>query len=46
MAKFFALRVADGKIEFSAIPEALKEDVRKILIERGLGYLANEPVEE
>ena len=36
MAEFFAQRVVLGKTEFKNVPESLKADVAKILIEQGL----------
>lgn len=36
MAEFFAQRVVLGKTEFKNVPESLKGDVAKILIEQGL----------
>jgi len=40
MAMFFAQRVILGKTAFSAVPAALKEQVREILIDSGLPELA------
>ena len=40
MAMFFAQRVILGKTAFSAVPDALKEQVREILIDSGLPELA------
>lgn len=36
MAEFFAQRVVLGKTEFKNVPESLKADVAKILIDQGL----------
>lgn len=35
MANFLAYRILDGKLAFEKVPQALKEEVRKILIELG-----------
>lgn len=35
MANFLAYRILDGKLTFEKVPQALKEEVRKILIELG-----------
>ena len=40
MAMFFAQRVILGKTVFADVPEVLKEQVREILIDSGLGELA------
>lgn len=40
MAEFLAYRIADGKLEFNAVPKMLKEQVRNILLDLGLGELA------
>lgn len=37
MAEFFAQRVVSSKTEFKNVPESLKGDVAKILIDRGRG---------
>lgn len=39
MAMFFAQRVILGKTKFVDVPQALKEQVREILIDSGLEYL-------
>ncbi len=35
MANFLAYRILDGKLTFEKVPQALKEEVRNILIELG-----------
>ncbi len=35
MAKFYAMRIIDGKTTFDKVPDALKDAVAKILIEKG-----------
>lgn len=33
MARFFAMRVAKGRLDYSEVPEVYKADVKQILIE-------------
>lgn len=40
MALFFAQRIILGKITFEKVPNVLKEDVKRILVESGLELLA------
>lgn len=40
MAMLFAQRVILGKTKYSEVPSTLQPAVKKILNERGLGYLA------
>lgn len=35
MALFLAYRIMKGKMEFKDVPEAFKEEVKKILIDEG-----------
>lgn len=42
MAMFFAQRVILGKTTFAQVPNALKAQVREILIDSGLEELAQE----
>ena len=35
MADFLAYRIIDGKLTFARVPKALKEDVRRVLIDLG-----------
>lgn len=44
VAMFFAQRVILDKTNFKDIPRSLKLDVKKILEDSGLGYLAVEDV--
>lgn len=41
MAMFFAQRVILGKTKFSEVPNSLKEPVREILVDSGLGEMAD-----
>lgn len=40
MAMFFAQRVILGKTKFSEVPATLQESVKEILVESGVGFLA------
>lgn len=40
MAMFFAQRVILGKTEFTEVPASLKEGVKEILEDSGVGFLA------
>jgi hypothetical protein len=42
MALLFAQRIILGKSTFAQVPALLKEQVREILIDSGVGYLAEE----
>jgi hypothetical protein len=42
MAMFFAQRVILGKTAFSDVPAVLKDQVRELLVDAGLGELAVE----
>lgn len=42
MAMFFAQRVILGKTEYKDVPATLKPQVKEILEESGLGFLAEE----
>lgn len=42
MAMFFAQRVILGKTAYKDVPAALKSQVKELLEESGLGYLAEE----
>lgn len=42
MAMLFATKVILGTLTFAQVPRLLKEQVREILIENGLGELAAE----
>ena len=42
MAQLFAQRIILGKMTFAQVPRLLKEPVKMILIESGMGYLAHE----
>jgi hypothetical protein len=42
MALLFAQRIILGKSIFAQVPALLKEQVREILIDSGVGYLAEE----
>lgn len=42
MAMFFAQRVILGKTAFADVPTALKAQVRELLVDSGLGELAQE----
>ena len=42
MAMFFAQRVILGKTAFRDVPEVLKDQVRELLVDAGLGELAVE----
>jgi hypothetical protein len=42
MAMLFAQRIILGKSTFAQVPALLKEQVREILIDSGVGYLAEE----
>lgn len=44
MAKFFAMRIIDGKTTFGKVPERLKEAVADILCAEGYPNLAVEGV--
>jgi len=41
MATLFAQRVILGKMTFAQVPRLLKDQVKMILVENALGYLAN-----
>ncbi|MFJ8100435.1 hypothetical protein [Lysinibacillus sp. NPDC096212] len=40
MAMFFAQRVILGKTKFNEVPATLQEGVKEILVESGVGFLA------
>lgn len=40
MALFFAQRVILGKTKYAEVPSTLKPDVKEILVDSGLEYLA------
>lgn len=40
MAMFFAQRVILGKTQYSEVPSTLQPGVKEILVESGLGFLA------
>lgn len=42
MATLFAQRIILGKMTFAQVPRLLKESVKMILIESGMGHLARE----
>lgn len=42
MAMLFAQRIILGKSTFAQVPTLLKDQVREILIDSGVGYLAEE----
>lgn len=42
MAMFFAQRVILGKTQFNEVPASLQEGVKEILVDSGLGFLAEE----
>lgn len=46
MAMFFAQRVILGKTKFVDVPAPLKAKVKEILVESGLGFLADEEATE
>ena len=41
MAMFFAQRVILGKTKFADVPTTLQPAVKELLVESGLGYLAD-----
>lgn len=42
MAMFFAQRVILGKTKFNEVPVSLQEGVKEILVDSGVGFLAEE----
>lgn len=40
MAEFLAYRIIVGKLEYSKVPDSLKADVKRVLVESDCGDLA------
>lgn len=42
MAEFLAWRIMDEKLTFIKVPASLKDKVKQILVDAGVGHLAEE----